>query len=82
MPAPDRDAGPKTEEMPCGDEGRSNGAVGVLKRKDQRRRRTGLEQAWGPNPRRQLGHLEGAQRGVFFFFFFFWNSIYFTSHRS
>ena len=63
-PAPDHDTGPEAEEMPYSDKGGGNGAVRVLKRKDQRRRRSGLEQAWGLNPRRQLGHLEGAQRRV------------------
>ena len=44
-PAPDRDAGPEAKEVPCGDEGRSDGAVRVLKHDDQRRRQPRLEQA-------------------------------------
>ena len=49
-PAPDRDAGPETEEMPSGDKGGGDGSVRVLKHEDQGRRRTRLEQARGPNP--------------------------------
>ena len=60
MPVPDHDAGPETEEVPCGDEGRCNGAVRVFKCDDQQRRQPGLEQTQRPDPRRQLSHLEGA----------------------
>ena len=37
MPVPDHGMGPENKEVPCSNKGGGNGAIGVLKCKDQRR---------------------------------------------
>ena len=63
-PFVNRELGTKAEEMPCGEEGRENGAVWVLKGDDKRGGRKGFVERRLPDPGRELCHSEVAIGGV------------------